>query len=342
MTTNTTNMEALYETVMDDLVGLLKSRAIRLAAEFHLADLVKDEPRTLAELARETGTDEHALYRLLRALTLCGYFKEIEPEVFVQSELSYVLRTDIPRSLHDFAILHGESWQWQPWIYADQSIRTGKAVFEKMFGKPIWQYFKEDDPAAGQRFNQAMSSQSQQYDKVIPQTYDFSSARTIVDVAGGQGSLLATILHAYPNLHGILFDQPSVIEQVHQGGFLKGLEGRTTLTGGNFFEQLPAGADIYILKQIIHDWQDPECIQILTNCRKALNEGGRVLVIDELVDPEHQTPMAALIDLQLLITLDSHKRTQAAHLPLFAAAGLRFTQAFHMPTGYSILEAVAV
>jgi SAM-dependent methyltransferase len=215
-------------------------------------------------------------------------------------------------------------------------------VFPQVFGKNLWQYFKEDNPAAGQRFNRAMSSQSQQYNQIIARTYDFSSAQTVVDVGGGQGSLLATLLHAYPKLRGILFDQPSVIEQVNQGGFLSGLENRATLESGNFFEQVPAGADIYILKQIIHDWRDPECIQILSNCRKALKEGGRVLVIDELVDPEHQTLLAALVDLQLLITLDSYKRTQEAHLPLFAAAGLRFTQAFHMPTGYSILEAVAI
>ncbi len=335
-------MEVVFATVMDDLVGLVKSRAIRLAAQFNLADLVKDSPRTLAELAEASGTNEAALYRLLRALTLSGYFREIEPRLFAQSELSATLRTDLPRSLHDFALLHGEDWQWQPWCYADQSLRTGEAVFQQMFGKDLWHYFNEDNPAAGERFSQAMSSWSRQHNPAIVQAYDFSSAQTIVDVGGGQGSLLETILRAYPAARGILFDRPQVIEQVSQDGLLDNLVGRVTLVSGDFFAAVPAGADLYLLKQIIHDWGDPECIQILSNCRAALNPGGRVLVLDELVGPGHQTPIAALVDLQLMLLQKSSKRTEEAHFPLFAAAGLQFTRALHLPTGYSILEAVAV
>jgi hypothetical protein len=335
-------MEAVFATVMDDLVGLVKSRAIRLAAQFNLADLVKDGPRTLAELAEASGTNEAALYRLLRALTLSGYFQEIELRVFAQSELSATLRTDLPSSLHDLAILHGEDWQWQPWCYADQSLKTGEAVFQQMFGKDLWHYFNEDNPAAGERFNQAMTSMSRLYNTAITQAYDFSSAQTIVDVGGGQGSLLEAILHAYPTTRGILFDRPPVIEQVRQGGLLDNLGGRVTLVSGDFFEAVSVNADLYILKQIVHDWDDPECIQILSNCRAALNPGGRVLVVDELVSQEHQTLVAALIDLQLMLLQKSSKRTEEAHLPLFAAAGLQFTRALHLPTGYSILEAVAV
>ncbi|MFL5665955.1 MAG: methyltransferase [Ktedonobacteraceae bacterium] len=344
MTSNTTNPESVFPAVVDDLVGLIKSQAIRLAAQLQLADLVKDGPKSLTELAEATGTNKAALYRLLYALANCGYFEEVEPEVFAQSELSYTLRTDIPRSLRDFAIMHGgEEWQWEPWRKALQSIQTGKAVFPEMFGKDLWNYFKNDNPEAGKRFQKAMSSQSRQIEQAIARGYDFSAARTIIDVGGGQGSLLATILQTYPTIHGTLFDQRPVVEMARQNNFVDGLQDRVTLVSGSFFEVVPSGADMYILKQIIHDWEDPECIQILSNCRKAMNADGRVLVIDEIITPGKKIPsVIALIDLQLQLLLTGRKRSEAEHRSLFEAAGLRLTQICPTDSTYTILEARAL
>ena len=251
MTSNTTDPESVSTAVVDDLVGLIKSQAIRLAAQLKLADLVKDGPKSLTELAEATGTHKAALYRLLYALANCGYFEEIEPEMFAQSERSYTLRTDIPRSLHGFAIMHGgEEWQWEPWRMALQSIQTGLPVFPEMFGKDLWHYFQDDNPAAGKRFQQAMSSQSRQYEQAIARGYDFSAARTIIDVGGGRGGLLATILQTYPAIRGTLFDREPVIELARQSNFVDGLQDRVTLVSGNFFETVPSGADMYIVNDL--------------------------------------------------------------------------------------------
>jgi len=344
MTSNTADLESVFTTVVDDLVGLIKSQAIRLAAELQLADFVKDGPKTLTELAEATGTHKAALYRLLYALANCGYFEEVEPETFAQTQLSYTLRSDIPRSLRDFAIMHGgEEWQWEPWRKALQSIQTGEPVFPEMFGKDLWHYFQDDNPEAGKRFQRAMSSQSRQFELAIARGYDFSTARSIIDVAGGRGSLLATILQMYPAIHGTLFDREPVIEMARQSNFVDGLQDRVTLVSGNFFEAVPSGADVYILKQIIHDWEDPECLQILSNCREAMHADGRLLVIDEIITPGAKIPsVIALIDLQLQLLMRGRKRSVAEHRSLFEAAGLQLTQVWPTDSTYTILEAVAL
>lgn len=343
MAVDNTNLGPVFAAVVDDLVGMIKPQIIRIAAELQLADQVKDGPRSVTDLAEATGTDKHALYRLLRALASCGYFEEVESEVFAQTPYSYVLRTDIPRSLHGFALLHGEEWQWDLWRNALSGIKTGRAVFPEVFGKDFWTYLREDKPEAGRRFNQAMSSQSAQYDGSLAHGYDFSSAGTVVDVGGGQGSLLATILQANPTAHGILFDQPPVIEMARPRFSSGPFEDRVKMVGGNFFEAVPNGGDIYTLKQILHNWEEPECVRILSNCRKSMNEGGRVLVMDEIIVPgkkEERNP--ALIDVLMLLLFSSRKRSEAEHRVLFEKAGLRLTRVLPTTSSYHILEALAL
>jgi hypothetical protein len=335
--------QTLVAAVMDDIVGMMKSRAISLAAQLRLADLVKDGPKSITELAQATGTNKIALYRLLYALVQCGYFEEVQPEVFAQSARSHMLRTDLPRSLYGFAMIHGDVWQWHPWENAIQALQTGQPVFREMFGKDLWRYFQEDNPAAGQRFNGAMSALSKQIDQAIVHGYDFSAAGTIVDVAGGQGGLLTTILQAYPTTRGILFDQPSVIETVRQHHLAESFQSRLELASGNIFEAVPAGADTYQLKQIMQDWEDNECIQILSNCRNAMKPGGRVLVMEEVITPgKKSSAMAALIDLQLALVMKGRHRSEAEHRQLLAASGLQLVRVYPTQSSYTILEATTL
>lgn len=343
MTTNNTNSESIYAEVMNDLVGQMKAEAIRLAALLQLADRLKDGPKSVAELAEATGTHAPSLYRLLYALACCGYFIEVEPQVFAQTERSEVLRSDLPRSLRDYAIIHGEVWQTRPWEEALWTLQTGQPVFPKMFGKDLWHYFAEDDPAAGQRFNQAMSSQSRQSNQILARSYDFATASTIIDVGGGQGSLLETILQSYPVIEGILFDQASVIEMAQQRHLADQFAGRMKLMGGSFFEAIPPGADIYVLKQIIQDWDDAASIQILSNCQQAMKAGGRVLVIEDVTMPGKKIPpIAPLINLQLQLLAPGWKRTEAEHRTLFASSGLKLSRVMPTASTYTILEAVAL
>jgi hypothetical protein len=341
-TSNNPDRAAIYAQVMDDITGQIKSEAIRLAAQLRLPDLLKDGPRDLDDLAQASGTHRNALYRLMYALANCGYFEEVEPYVFAQTERSHILRSDLPRSLHGFAILHGEKWQIQPWREAMYTMQTGKPVFAQMFGKDLWHYFAEDDPQAWERFNQAMSSLSRQFDLAIAHSYDFSSYRTVIDVGGGQGSLLEAVLQVHPSVSGILVDQAEVIELARQRHFADKFGERVRLVSGNFFEAVPPGGDLYFLKQIIHDWDDAECIQILSHCREAMNPGGRVLVAEEVIVPGKKIPsMAALIDLQLQFLSPGGKRSEAEHRALFESSGLRLKQVWPTGSDYSILEAVA-
>jgi hypothetical protein len=340
MTTNELDMKSLFAIVWDDLASLVKTQALRLAAQLRLADLVKDGPKSVAELAEATGTHKHSLYRLLKALASCEYFEEIEPQVFAQTSRSYLFRTDIPQSMHDFAIMHGEEWQWSPWLHALRSIQTGKAVFPEVFGKDLWHYFREDNPEAGKRFHQAMTSQSKQTDQAIASGYDFAPVATVCDVAGGEGGLLECILQRYPKVSGILFEQPSVIEVVQQRHVADEARERMTMVSGDFFAAVPSGADIYILKQVIHDWEDPESIQILKSCRKAMQVDGRLLIVDEIMASGKEIPVVALIDLQLLITLNGRKRSEDEYRELFEASELRLNQILPTASAYSILEVV--
>ncbi len=341
MTNENMNQESAFATVLDDTYGAVKTQAIHLAALLGLADLVKDGPKSVAELAQATAMHQSSLYRLLYALASCGYFVEVEPGVFAQSPLSFTLRTDIPHSLHALAIMQGEGWQWQPLQYALRSIQTGKEVFSEIFGKDYWGYLSEDNPEAGRLFAQAMRSVSVQGDLAVARGYDFSSAGTIIDIAGGEGSLLTTILQTYPASHGILFDQAAVIEAARQHPSINELQSRLTLVAGNFFEAIPSGGDIYTVKHIIHDWEDAECIQLLSNCSKVMNVGSRLLVVDEIIVPGKKIPSGvALLDLLLHFILPGRKRSEEEHRALFAAAGLQLTHIYPTESNYVILETV--
>lgn len=336
------DLQQIYPAVMDDLVGMMRAQAVRLAALLGLADLVKDGPKHLSALAEATNSDQHALYRLLYALANCGYFEEVEPYVFAQTARSHVLRSDLPRSLSNFAIMHGEEWQWMPWQNALKTIHSGEPVFPEMFGKDLWSYFKEDNPEAARRFNNAMSSQSRQYNEAIAKAYDFAAAGVLADIAGGQGSFLATILRTSPDTRGILFDRPPVIETARQQPFWQGLEERVTLVSGDFFKEVPAGADTYMLKQIIHDWQDQECIQILSNCRKAMKPGGHILLVEEIVTPGKKgAAIVSLIDLQLQLLVSGRRRSEAELRALLEASGFKFARVVPTTSTYSIVEGIA-
>jgi len=341
VTDDNTNQESAFATVLNDAYGMVKTRAIHLAALLGLADLVKDGPKSIAELAAATETHPSTLYSLLYALANCGYFVEVEAGVFAQSALSSVLCTDNPRSLRALMILTGEEFQWRPVQYALQGIRTGKEVFTEIFGKDYWSYLREDNPEAGRRFAQAMRSVSAQGDQAVARGYDFSAADTIVDVAGGQGSLLTTILQMYPTSRGTLFDQASVIESARQLPSINELQGRMTLVPGSFFEAIPPGGDVYIIKHVIHDWEDAECVQILSNCRKVMSAGSRLLVVDEIIVPGQKIAQSvALLDLLLRFLLPGRKRTEAEHRVLFDAASLQLLHTYPTESNYVILETV--
>ncbi len=322
--------------MLDLLCGMMKTQAIHHATRLDIASLVKDGSKTVTELASATGTQPEALYRLLATLASFGVFEEVEPSTFAQTPLSHVLRPDVPGSMYNVSLLHGEPWQWHSWEAFGYSLETGQTALEHLYHMNLWEYFGKN-PEVGERFSKAMTGFSMQVNAPIAQAYDFSQFHTLVDIGGGYGSLLTTILQTTPTLQGILFDLPTVIKEAREHIASSPIAARCELVAGDVFAEVPK-ADAYIMKQIIKDWNDEECICILSNCRKAMNTDGRVLVAEQVLLPGKTMVTTKLIDLQLLAVASGQERYEAQYRALFEGAGLRLVRIWPTRSPYSILE----
>ncbi len=326
--------------VLNLLSGMMTARAVQVAAKLGIADLLQDGPQSATALAAATGTHAPSLYRLLRALASLGLFSEVEAGVFAQTTLSTFLASDVHGSMRDMARMWGDSWRWQSWGDLDYSIQTGRPAFDHLHGKNLWQYFAEDDPAAGRLFSMAMTSFSEGVTEPVVTAYDYSSFRTVVDVGGAHGSLIRAILRRNPALRGILFDLPPVIQGAHEPIAEAGLAERCALVAGDFFTAVPSGADAYMLKFILHDWDDDHCVQILGNCRRAIRPTGRVLVVDQVLAPGNAPSFGKILDLEMLTILTGRERTEEEFAALFRASGFRLTRVVPTASPLSIIEGI--
>lgn len=330
---------ALLEVVQ----GAWLAYAVHVAIKLGIADLLRDGPKSVCELAQATGTHEASLYRLLRALASRGIFTEKKDEQgpsFAQSTLSAALRSDLPDSIYHIVRMLGEPWQRQVWDGLEHSVRTGGVAFEYVHGMPLWHYCHEH-PDAMQSFNLGMTSFSGMVNQPIANAYDFSTLGTLVDLGGGHGSLLSTILRSYPSLKGILFDLPPVIEGARTA-LDPVVKDRCTLVSGSFFEAVLPGAGGYLMKQILHDWKDEECRAILRNCRNALQPGGRVLVADRVIQPEDNRTSSfnKMWDLLMLTVPGGQERTPEEFAHLYEASGFQLTRIVQTGTPISIIEGI--
>jgi hypothetical protein len=239
-----------------------------------------------------------------------------------------------------FAIMINEKYTWDSWTELLHGVKTGEIPFVKAHGVHPFEYLEQhpDDLAV---FGEAMTSLSGTDNPTIAAAYKFSAIRTLVDIGGGHGSLLATILKANPKLKGVLFDQPSVIARAKQDEHVtaKGIAERCTLESGSFFEAVPAGGDAYIMKYILHDWSDEQCVKILANCRAAMNEKGRVLVVDNVIPPGNDPSWGKLVDIQMLV-IGGRGRTKKEFAGIFKQAGLKLMRVVATKCPLSIIEGV--
>jgi hypothetical protein len=325
--------------LMQMLFGFAASRAIGFAAELGIADLVKDEPKIAEELAQQTGMHPRSLYRLLRACASVGVFREDEAKHFNLTPLAEPLLSDTKGSLRAFAIMINTSWQFQTWAHLPYSIETGKPAFNEVHGMSSFDYFWSHEKA-GKTFNDAMTSNSAFSSAAVLDAYDFSGINTLVDVGGGYGLLLASILQKYPDLHGILFDMPAIIEQAKDLVNSYGVADRCERMGGDFFTAVEAKGDAYIMKHIIHDWDDEQCITILKNCRNSMTTGGKVLVVEIIIHEGNEPSIGKFIDLQMLLYLPGCERTEAEYRILFDKAGLELTRIVPTMSPFCIIEGV--
>ncbi len=326
---------ALTQTIL----GSLNAQAVYVAAKLGVADALATAPKSIDQLSREVGAHESSLYRVLRALASIGIFAEEQQRTFRLTPMAELLRSDVDGSLRDVAIFMGEDWHWSVWGQTLHSVKTGEAGWNRVHGKTVFPYFETNSEAA-EIFDRAMSSFTTLARKAVATAYDFSSLNVLVDVAGGHGRLLTAILEATPDLRGVLFDLPHVIGRAKASEEIKKLGSRLDLKVGDFFESVPAGADGYILKHIIHDWKDPEAIKVLTNIRKAMSTYGRVLLVEAVVGDVNEPDFAKILDIEMLVSPGGKERTATEYADLFRHSGLKLSRVIPTRSPYSVIEAV--
>jgi hypothetical protein len=328
------------QVLLQMITGYWISQAIYVAAKLGIADLLKDGPKKDDELAEATGTHERALYRLLRALASIGVLAEAEDGRFGLTPLGAYLQTGIPGSLRALTLNHGERL-YRPWGELLHSVRTGESAFPRLFGMDVWQYATQH-PEAAALFNDAMTELTTQVAAAVVAGYDFSRFHKIVDVGGGSGTLLLSILQANPQLRGILFDLPHVTKSAQQRLEAASLPGRSEVVACDIFASVPGGGDVYLLKHIIHDWDDERALKILQHCHRAMADNGTLLLVEAVLPPGNAPAFGKLMDLNMLVMAGGGERTAAEYRTLFAASGFQLTNVIplHSPFGFSVIEGV--
>lgn len=328
--------------VLKLLTSKMASQALTVVAEFGVPDQLKAGPRAVSELANTLELNQDALYRMLRALVGMGFFVEHPGHVFANNAASEVLCTDAPGSLRAMARWLGEesSW-WKAWGNMSHCLRTGKPATEVAFGTTAFEFFSQR-PRVKEIFQGAMTDFSVLTARAVVEAYDFAGAERIVDVGGGHGTLLSTILAVVPGASGVLYDLPEVLDGADATLKTCGQLGRVEKVAGSFFESVPEDADVYIMKHIIHDWDDARCVQLLKNCRQAMRPGGRVLIVEQVIGDGPASAMGKLVDLEMLVmTPGGRERTEAEFRQLLRKAGFELQRVVRTESPVCVIEALA-
>jgi SAM-dependent methyltransferase len=319
--------------------GFMATQSLHVAAKLGIPDVLSGGPMTPHEVAAACSAKEYPLRRLMRFLTGIGVLTEDERGRFSCTALGDFLRSDHPQSVRNVAIMYGEPFWWRSWGDLYETVKTGQPAFDRVHGEPFFDYLAHT-PVDAAIFNAGMTSGTNVDVGNIVAAYDFSRLKNVVDVAGGHGALLRGILERYPACTGVLCDLPSVIAgaaDLRQSA----VAARCELVPADIFQSVPSGGDAYILKRILHDWNDDKATQILENCRRAVVPGGRVLVMEQVVKASNQPDPAKWMDLNMLVMLTGRERTEAEFGELYARAGFRLTGVIPA-SRLSIVEGVAV
>jgi SAM-dependent methyltransferase len=324
--------------MMGLVTGYWVSQAVGVVARLGIADRLARGPRGSDEVARAVGADPPALYRVLRLLAGLGVVAEAAPRTFGLTPLGDTLRSDAPGSVRDFAIAETAPGHWQPWGRLHESVRTGRPMAREALGMELFDWYAQNPEEAG-FFSAAMGNLSALAADELVRVYDFSAVRTVADVGGAHGILLAAVLRANPAARGILFDLPHVIATARDGVEAQGLTGRCALVSGDFFEAVPEGADLHLLKQIVHDWDDERAARLLRNCHRALGPAGKLLLVEMVVPPDNRPGPAQAMDLNMLVMLGGRERTEEEYRRLLQAAGFRQDRVIPTHSPFSVIEA---
>lgn len=311
------------------------SRALYVAVELGIPDQLRDGAKSAEDLAAATQTNADALFRLLRALASVGIFAEAGPREFALTPLSEALRSDVAGSVRPLVLMLAGDTHWTVYKELGYSVRTGHPAFDHVFGQELWDYLSEH-PEVSVLVDQAMTLAARMAGPVVAGAYDFSKFETIIDVGGGTGELLAAILKQHSRPRGIVFDLPHAIEHARAASLLP--EGRGELIAGSFFEEIPAGGDLYLMKTVVHDWPDEKARVILQKCHHAMKDTSRLLLIEGVVTSDASSDRLKSADLEMLVLQNGRERTEEEFRNLLASAGFQVSRI--IPTNVaSIIEA---
>ena len=320
------------------VTGFWTSRAVFVAAKLGIADLLQSGPKTVQELAEATGTHAPSLYRILRALTNAGLFKRESDDRFALTPLSGTLVTGVPGSMRWFIISELGQEHYPAWGNLLHSVKTGEIAFDNFFGMDVWKYFAQN-PEDAAVFNDSMSGMTAAANEAITSVYDFSQFGKVIDIGGGHGGLITSILPKNPQTKGVLFDAPIVIEGARPKLESAGVADRCETVAGDFFHAVPDSGDAYVMKWIIHDWEDEKAIRILKNCRQHMTPDNRLLIIDCVVPENDEPDFSKTFDLNMMVMTGGKERTAAEFRALLAAAGFELLRVMPTTVPTSIVEA---
>lgn len=338
--------DAMPSEVMLQLIsGLLVSRTVYIVVKLGIPDLIGDQPKTAAEVAEAISMHEPSLYRLMSMLVSLGVFTRDENDHFALTPAGMTLRKDVPGSLQAWALMQLDEEHYQAWGDILHTIKTGETAFKHQFGMDIWQY-RAQHLELSKLFDESMSNLMGVFNQALLESYDFSSIQQLVDIGGGDGSLLINVLKNNPHIKGTIFDAPHVA----QGAIVRikaaGLSDRCTIVGGDFFVSVPSGGDTYVLSRIIHDWDDEHGIEILKNCRKVMLPEHKLLLLERIIpaqidsSPKSQSIMKS--DLNMMVMVGGQERSEAQYAKLLDASGFHLTRVISTRSVMSVIEAVPV
>jgi O-methyltransferase/methyltransferase family protein len=334
-----TQQEQPHLAMLQIIGGFWISRAVYVIAKLGIPDLLRTGPKTAAELASATETHAASLFRVLRALVSVGVLSGESDNRFGLTPLSETLITDVPGSLRWFTVSELGQEHYPAWGNLIHSVRTGEIAFDNFYGTDVWTYF-QNNPGDATVFNNSMSGMTAAVNESLRSLFDFSKFNTVVDVGGGHGALITEILKSNPKTTGILFDAPEVINGAREHLETAGLLERCDAVSGNFFTSVPAGGDAYVMKWILHDWDDGRALLILKNCRAQMRPDARLIIVDCVVPETNEPDFSKFIDLNMLVMTGGKERTAREFEDLLAAAGFKLLQVIPTDQPTSIIEAM--
>ncbi|MEM6285121.1 MAG: methyltransferase [Chloroflexota bacterium] len=325
--------------MMQMITGYWISRSLYIVAKLGVPDVVAEKPVTVEELAAATGTHAPSLYRVMRALNSVGVFSEDANGYFHLTPQAELLTTSHPQSMRSLTIMFGEE-TYDGWVQLMHAVKTGETGFSNAYGEEFFPYLAKN-PEVSRIFGEAMTGYVAQTHQAVLESYDFSGTRVLADIGGSHGTLISLILRRYPDMRGILFDQPHVIEEA-KAIMAPELQNRCELVGGDFFQSVPQGADTYMLSSIVHDWDEARGIQILETVRKAIPDDGKLLLVETVIKAPNEPDFGKLLDLTMLTVTGGLERDADGYADVLARTGFQMQDVISTASPGSIIEATPV